>query len=135
VRVTGASVDDSDVTLRLSADATPDAVWCATLEHVAAQASRLLTGVTGVVGEHRSAVAAGGWTRLRSVRETKARRIPRLTFCPVDQPGTRGAALLAACALGEGRLDELAREFALTADSRPEPHLTTSPRHKEQTPS
>jgi hypothetical protein len=37
VRVFGASLEDSDVTLRLSGDATPDAVWGATLEHLAAQ--------------------------------------------------------------------------------------------------
>jgi hypothetical protein len=101
-------------------------VWAATLEHLAAQTGHLLAGVTGVVGEHRSAVAAGGWTRMRSVRETKARLIPRLTFCPVDQPGTRGAALFAACALGEGSLEELARRFASSSDGPNGPEPTTS---------
>jgi hypothetical protein len=43
--------------------------------------------------------------------------IPRLTFCRVEQPGARGAALFAACAaLGEDSIDERARRFAATAE-------------------
>lgn len=117
VRVSGASAHDDDVSIHLGDGATPDAAWAATLEHLALQTQALLAGISGVVGEHRSAVAAGGWTRLRSVRESKARVLPRLRFCPVDQPGARGAALFAACAAGEGGVDELSRRFARTAQN------------------
>jgi len=44
-------------------------------------------------------VAAGGWTRMASVRAAKAAAIDALSFSPVVQPGVTGAALLAAFAL------------------------------------
>ncbi len=118
VVIAGAAIHDNDVTIRLRDGASPDLAWAATLAHLAEQTSSLLAGIGSVVGEHRSAVAAGGWTRMRSVRETKLATIPRLTFCPVDQPGTRGAALFAACAaLDEPRIEERARRFAATVDT------------------
>jgi sugar (pentulose or hexulose) kinase len=115
--IVGAAIHDNDVRISLRDGATPDIAWAATLMHLAEQTTALLAGITSVVGEHRDAVAAGGWTRMRSVRESKIRSIPRLTFCRVEQPGARGAALFAACAaLGEGRIDERARHFAATAE-------------------
>jgi len=112
VQVTGASIHDSDVTIRLREGVTPEATWAATLDHLATQTEGLLAAIAGVVGDHTNAVAAGGWTRMRSVRESKAAVIARLTFCPVEQPGARGAAVFAACAAGAGRVEELARTFA-----------------------
>jgi len=44
------------------------------------------------------------------------RKHPRLTFCGVDEPGARGAALFAACAALDVGVDELAPRFAATAD-------------------
>jgi sugar (pentulose or hexulose) kinase len=115
--IAGAAIHDNDVRIRLRDGATPDVAWAATLTHLAEQTTALLAGITSVVGEHRSAVAAGGWTRMRSVRESKIRTIPRLTFCRVEQPGARGAALFAACAaLGEAGIDERGRRFAATAE-------------------
>jgi hypothetical protein len=98
------------------------------------KAGELLAAVTEVVGEHRYAIAAGGWTRMRSVRETKTRQIPRLRFCPVEQPGARGAALFAACALGDDSLEELARRFALSADAPYRSDQSASELGKEQRP-
>ena len=63
------------------------------------QARLLLTDIEKVVGPHRRAVAAGGWTRMASVRAAKAAVIDALSFSPVVQPGVIGAALLAAFAL------------------------------------
>ncbi len=122
VVVTGGRIDhdDDDVTLRLRDGAGPDAAWAATLEHLAVQSADLLVAIASVVGEHRDAVAAGGWTRMRSVREMKDHTIPRLTFCPVEQPGARGAALFAACAAEDGAtVADLAARFATTASSVP----------------
>jgi hypothetical protein len=48
-------------------------------------------------------VAAGGWTRMASVRAAKANSIKAVSFSPVVQPGVTGAALLAAFAVaGDG---------------------------------
>jgi hypothetical protein len=56
----------------------------------------LLNDIEKVVGPHRRAVAAGGWTRMASVRAAKASVIKAVSFSPVVQPGVTGAALLAA---------------------------------------
>jgi sugar (pentulose or hexulose) kinase len=121
VVVAGGGIGDDDVTLRLRDGVTPDLVWAATLDHLAERSAALLAAVTSVVGEHRVAIAAGGWTRMRSVRETKARTIPRLQFCPVDQPGTRGAALFAACAAEPGAtFAEVAHRFTDSVATPPE---------------
>jgi len=78
-------------------------VWSAAVRYTAAQARLLLGDIEKIVGPHRRAVAAGGWTRMASVRAAKATAIDALSFSPVVQPGVTGAALLAAFALsGEG---------------------------------
>lgn len=135
VSVSGSATDADDVVVRLRAAATPDMVWAATLEHLGGQTSALLAGVTAVVGEHRCAVAAGGWTRLRSVRQSKARSISRLSFCRVEQPGARGAALLAAtAALGELGVDQRARCFAATAEPAAQPSGPPVPPSEDPAP-
>ena len=73
------------------------------MRYTAAQARFLLDDIEKVVGPHRRAVAAGGWTQMASVRAAKAAVIDAMSFSPVVQPGVTGAALLAAYALdGEG---------------------------------
>ena len=99
--------------------AAPDDAWAAALQHSAEQAAAVLARMQVVVGEHASAVAVGGWMRLRSVRATRTAVVPRLRFSALHEPGARGAALLAACAAA-GRtpsdvLPALARDFARTA--------------------
>ncbi|MEU6538414.1 FGGY family carbohydrate kinase [Streptomyces sp. NPDC047000] len=113
VRLVGSSADDDAVTLRLSDGATPDAAWAAALSRVGEQTTALLGAMNAVVGTHGTAVAAGGWTRMRSVREAKSATIPRLAFCAESQPGARGAALFAAVAAdGTRTVAEVARYFA-----------------------
>jgi hypothetical protein len=109
----GHALCDNDVTSALRAGVDPDAAWAATLARIADDTSALLSGMERVVGRHRRAIAAGGWTRMRSVRTSKAHTIPDLTFCPVDQPGTYGAALFAACAAYEPTgIEAMSRRFA-----------------------
>ncbi|MFF2846850.1 FGGY family carbohydrate kinase [Streptomyces sp. NPDC058001] len=102
VSVRGGAIQDNEITLRLRDGASPDAAWAAALAHVAQRTTALLADMESVVGEHGRAVAAGGWTRLRSVRASKSAVVSRLTFCSEDQPGALGAALFAACAALEG---------------------------------
>jgi sugar (pentulose or hexulose) kinase len=86
---------DEDVVIRIQDGATPAAVWTAATRHTAGLTRRLLDDIEGVVGPHREAVAAGGWTRMRSVRLAKAEAIGRLRFSGEREPGAVGAALLA----------------------------------------
>jgi sugar (pentulose or hexulose) kinase len=101
--VTGDGRTQDDVVLRIQDGATPAAIWTAAVRYTADQARLLLNDIEQVVGPHRRAVAAGGWTRMASVRAAKANSIKAVSFSPVVQPGVTGAALLAAFAVaGDG---------------------------------
>lgn len=99
--VAGDGRTDADVVIRMGDGATPAAIWVAATRHTARLTRRLLDDVEPVVGPHRAAVAAGGWTRMRSVRIAKAGAIERLTFAAVREPGAIGAALLAESSIKE----------------------------------
>ena len=101
--VTGGGRTRDDVVIHLQDGVTPASVWTAAVRYTAAEARRLLGDIEKIAGPHRRAVAAGGWTRMASVRAAKTAVIDGLSFSPVPQPGVTGAALLAAFALaGEG---------------------------------
>ena len=87
------------------------------MRYTAAQARLLLDDIEKIVGPHRRAVAAGGWTQMASVRAAKAAVIVAMTFSPVAQPGVTGAALLASFALdGEGYRRSPTSSGSLTAE-------------------
>jgi sugar (pentulose or hexulose) kinase len=97
--VRGDGRTQDDVILHLQDGATPASLWTAAVRYTADQARLLLDDIEKVVGPHRRAVAAGGWTRMASVRAAKASAIKAVSFSPVVQPGVNGAALLAAFAI------------------------------------
>jgi sugar (pentulose or hexulose) kinase len=116
--VTGDGRTQDDVVIRLQDGVTPAGVWTAAVRYTADQARLLLADIEKVVGPHRRAVAAGGWTRMASVRAAKAAAIDAMSFSPVVQPGVTGAALLAAFAL-DGQGESLAAFIRhSTADPR-----------------
>jgi len=100
--VTGDGPSQDNVVLRIQDSATPAAIWTAAVRYTTTQASHLLEDIEKVVGPHRRAVAAGGWTRMASVRAAKAAVLGALSFSTEIQPGVTGAALLATHAL-EGK--------------------------------
>ena len=108
--VSGDGRTQDDVVLRIQDGASPASIWTAAVRYTADQARLLLTDIEKVVGPHRRAVAAGGWTQMASVRAAKAAVIDALSFSPVVQPGVTGAALLAAFALAGGDLAGFIRE-------------------------
>ncbi len=95
VVVHGDGRTDEDVVIRVKDGATPAAVWTAATRHTARLTRQLLDDIEPVVGTHRAAIAAGGWTRMRSVRIAKSAAIGRLGFSAEEEPGAVGAALLA----------------------------------------
>jgi sugar (pentulose or hexulose) kinase len=97
--VTGDGRRQDDVVLRIQDGATPAAIWTAAVRYTAGQAAALLEGIEKIVGPHRRAVAAGGWTRMASVRAAKSAVLDPLSFSGIIQPGVTGAALLARHAL------------------------------------
>ncbi|MGI8446635.1 MAG: FGGY-family carbohydrate kinase [Streptosporangiaceae bacterium] len=101
--VTGDGRTQDDVVIRIQDGASPASVWTAAVRYTAAQTGLLLDGIEKIVGPHRRAIAAGGWTRMASVRAAKAAAIDAMSFSAVVQPGITGATLLASFALdGEG---------------------------------
>jgi sugar (pentulose or hexulose) kinase len=102
--VSGDGRTQHDVEIRIGDDASPPSIWSAATTYTAELASRMLADIEPIVGSHDRAVAAGGWTRMRSVRAAKSRAIGQLSFSDIRQPGATGAALLA--------------EYSLTADTR-----------------
>ena len=97
--VSGDGRTQDDVVLRVQDGASPASIWAAAVRYTADQTRLLLDGIEKAAGPHRRAVAAGGWTRMASVRAAKAAVIDALSFSPVVQPGATGAAMLAAYAL------------------------------------
>jgi len=100
--VDGDGRTDEDVVIRLQDGATPGAVWAASTRHTARLTRELLDDIEPIVGPHRRAIAAGGWTRMRSVRLAKAGVLDRLDFSTQEEPGAVGAALLAEYSLEPG---------------------------------
>jgi sugar (pentulose or hexulose) kinase len=99
VRLAGGSVSGDEMVLTLTGDElSPEHLWAAVLEHTARLLAGILDHVVSEVGEPRRAVAAGGWTRLAGYRAVKQTVLPDVVFHPEDEPGGRGAALLAAVA-------------------------------------
>jgi sugar (pentulose or hexulose) kinase len=117
--VTGDGRTEDDVVLRIQDGATPPAIWTAAVRYTADQARLFLNDIENVVGPHRRAVAAGGWTRMASVRAAKAAVIKSVSFSAAAQPGVTGAALLAAFAVAADGLPlaDFIRESA-AADGR-----------------
>jgi sugar (pentulose or hexulose) kinase len=116
--VAGAGMTDTDVTLRLVADpVAPDAVWAAALDHTSAAVATLAERIDAEVGaRRRRVVAAGGWTRMASVRAAKALALPDVSFSSRRQAGAYGAATLAAWAAAgrHGSAPDFARRFQRT---------------------
>jgi len=100
--VEGDGRTDQDVVIRIQDDATPAAIWTAATQNNARLTGKLLDDIQPIVGSHRVAIAAGGWTRMRSVRIAKAAAIDRLGFSTEAEPGAAGAALLAEYSLLPG---------------------------------
>lgn len=116
--VTGDGRTADDVVIRIQDGATPAAVWTAAVRYTAGQTRLLLSDIEKIVGPHRRAVAAGGWTRMASVRAAKAAAIDAMSFSPVVQPGVTGAALLAEFALAGGDMSLAGFIRQSTADRR-----------------
>ena len=93
--VEGDGRTDEGVVIRMQDGATPAAIWTAATRHTARLTRELLDDIEPVVGTHRAAIAAGGWTRMRSVRIAKTAALDRLGFSTEEEPGAVGAALLA----------------------------------------
>jgi len=130
VTVSGAGMTDEEVVVRAVGDEiTPADVWAAALEHVSTTVGALVASVDERVGPRRAVVAAGGWTRLASVRAQKRLSLPDVTFSPRQQAGAFGAATFAAWAAAgrRGSAADFAADFA--AGSTPD---AASPHHTDR---
>jgi sugar (pentulose or hexulose) kinase len=96
----------NDISIVVTGDAGPIELWAAALSYMAQENKKFLLGLEKVVGKHESAIAAGGWIRMKSVREIKSLVIANLSFSDVKEAGAIGAAYMASWA-GQQKGDSL----------------------------
>ncbi len=100
ITIAGAENREDSLRIEVTADQiTPAAWWLATLEHATAEAQICLDRMAAEIGPATSAVVAGGWTRMASVRAAKRTGLPGVRFSDRTQAGAFGAVLFAASAL------------------------------------
>lgn len=75
-------------------------VWCEALRSVAAEAAAVHGAMTDVVGDHRSLVVAGGWSRSAGYLAAKRAALGPFRVSDVAEAGTLGAAWFAGMAAG-----------------------------------
>ena len=97
IRVCGAANDDGTLRVEVTSDdVTPAAIWLAALDNGIAEANRCLDLMASEIGSAASVVVAGGWTRMESVRRSKAASLPAVRFSDRSQAGAFGATMFAA---------------------------------------
>ncbi len=82
------------------AASTQAAKWAAALQDVARTGERRLRLLAAAVREPTRVVVAGGWSRGSTARKVKEQMTQHTVFAEVEEPGTRGAALIAGVAAG-----------------------------------
>ena len=100
----------NDLQITLTGDAGPNELWAAALDYMIGENRKMISGIEAVVGTHKKALSAGGWTKLRSVRESKSAIIHDLEFSNIDEAGAFGAAYMASWAhsgSGESLIDHI----------------------------
>jgi sugar (pentulose or hexulose) kinase len=94
-------VGDDELTLGGITDGvTPALTWRAVVEDLVQASDMALEQMSQVVGPHRTAVLAGGWTRNPMVADAKARQLGAVTVVDLPEPGALGAAFLGGVAAG-----------------------------------
>ena len=96
----------NDINIVVTGDAGPNELWAAALDYMSGENRKFLSGLDKVVGKHQSSVAAGGWIKMRSVREVKKTVLENLEFSNVEEAGATGAAYIASW-LGQEKGDSL----------------------------
>jgi len=97
--VRGIVADHADV-LGIGWDCGPAHLWRAAHEALAREALALKRTMENVAGPVSRTVAIGGWTRSPLVRRVKEVVLGAAIYPPFEEPGVRGAALLAGLAAG-----------------------------------
>lgn len=82
----------NEINISITNETSAQQLWNAAIRHNSIETKKVLSHMSKVVGEHSSARAAGGWTRLRSIRLSKQALMPDLSFSETNEPGAFGAA-------------------------------------------
>jgi sugar (pentulose or hexulose) kinase len=100
IEISGAmGVDSPGIAVHLAGDDLgPEQLWAAALDHAVRISGHKVRAIDEAVGPHGRVVAAGGWTRVEGYRRRKRASVPGVEFSTEDEPGGRGAAMLAAVA-------------------------------------
>ena len=101
----------NEVLFTLTNEAPAQSLWNAALRYNQNETRKILRHMNSVVGEHKISRAAGGWLRLRSVRESKETLMPELTISTAKESGAFGAAAFARVA-ALGKFDSIEAEIS-----------------------
>ncbi len=88
----------NEVTISLRGDVSPAHVWAGAMEYVLGATRDLVHVVDDLAGPYHAAIAAGGWANIDGIFRGKSLVMPGLRRFNGEEPGSRGAAALAAWA-------------------------------------
>jgi sugar (pentulose or hexulose) kinase len=116
ITVTGATNDSGVLSVRADSDGlSPALLFAATLRHGSEVLADVLTRMDAETTPAARTVVAGGWSRMRSVRQAREALLPSPRFSERAEDTAYGAAIVAAFAADPGESDltaYLARSFA-----------------------
>lgn len=85
----------NEVNISLTNEASSQELWNAAIQHNLIETTNVLQHMNGVVGDPSLSRAAGGWARLRSIRETRMSIMPNFSVSNLQEAGAFGAASFA----------------------------------------
>lgn len=85
----------NEVNISLTNEASSQELWNAAVQHNLIETKKILQHMNSVVGEPSLSRAAGGWSRLHSIRETRMSIMPNFSVSNLKEAGAFGAASFA----------------------------------------
>lgn len=91
--------DGPTVNLAIAGEVTPEQVWTAAINAGTAASGSFLALLDKAFGPAHHTIAGGGWTRSQAIRTAKEALFGEVDFVAHAEPGCRGAAGIAWCAV------------------------------------
>lgn len=110
----------NEVNISLTNEASSQELWNAAIQHNLIETKNVLQHMNSVVGEPSSSRAAGGWSRLRSIRETRMSIMPNFSVSNLKEAGAFGAAGFAfvASESGDSKIESRILDFVQCQSNR-----------------
>ena len=105
----------NEVNISLTNEASSQELWNAAVHHNLLETEKVLNHMNSVVGEPSLSRAAGGWMRMRSIRESRMSIMPNFSVSDLKETGAFGAASFAFAASENsvGKMESRILDFVL----------------------